>query len=625
MIELIAPSPILSPGATLLDRGATFCVWAPHAQRIDVHLLEPERFVALTKDQHGYFSARVEEIQAGTRYLYRIDGHLERPDPVSHSQPEGVHGPSEVVDHAFAWGAHTFAPPALQHSVFYEVHPGTFTQEGTFDAMIPRLPLLKDLGVTTIQLMPIAQFPGQRNWGYDGVYPYAPQSSYGGVQGLKRFVRASHEAGLAVFLDVVYNHLGPEGNYLRDFGPYFTDQYRSPWGESINLDGAYCDAVRQYFIQNALYWLDVYKIDGLRLDATHALFDFSARPFLAELTETVNRWADEHQRSVYLIAENDQSDRFLTLPRSSHGLGLDGQWLDDLHHTLHTALTGESDGYYADYTTFELLPKVLQEGFAYSGQYSPARKRRHGTSSADLSPQRFVVASQTHDQVGNRMLGERLSQLTTFDGLKLAACLIITSPYVPMLFMGEEYGEMTPFLYFTSHTDEALAEAVRKGRKEEFADFDWAGSPPDPQDPATFTQCVLSYDLHTQGHHAQLFALYRFLLSLRRTYTALTNPERSATRVFSNPGQRTICLERSGETHGLRICMNFDIHQRGVITLPASTSTWVKLCDSNSPAWSNQPASEDLAPESYVPNTPMTVPLMATSFAIYHTNYKVSP
>jgi len=592
-------------------------VWAPHVQQLELHLVRQDRRVPMQRDSAGYFSCVTSDVWPGDRYVYRLDGQHDRPDPASRSQPDGVHGPSEVVDPRFDWTDNGWMPPTLRNSVLYELHVGTYTDAGTFAAIIPHLERLRALGITTLELMPVAQFPGARNWGYDGVNLYAPHRAYGGVQGLKRLVDACHAAGLAVMLDVVYNHLGPEGNYLAQYGPYFTDRYHTPWGDSVNLDGPHSDHVRRYFIENAVYWLDKFHIDGLRLDATHALFDFSAQTFLSELARTVHDWADRHNRRVHLIAENDRSDRALLLPEAAGGLGLDGQWLDDLHHTLHCALTGESDGYYADYADFALLPKVLREGFAYTGQYSPARQRRHGSRSADIPADRFVVCTQNHDQVGNRMLGERLSALTDLNGLKLAAGLLLTSPYVPLLFMGQEYGEIAPFLYFVSHGDPHLIEAVQQGRAAEFADFKWKGTPPDPQAEETFRRCVLQHQRRDDGAHAILYRLYGHLLELRRTIPALTNPRRAATRVLADDGARIVALERREGAGAVRVVMNFHLDTPQTLTLPPDDAPWHSICDSNAAEWRPDQRAAHTAPARLEPNTPAAITLPPKSFVIY--------
>ncbi len=375
--------------------------------------------------------------------------------------------------------------------IMYELHAGTFIPEGTFDAVIPGLDHLKDLGINATDIMPVAQFPGERNWGYDGVYPFAVQNSYGGPDGLKRIVNECHTKGIAVILDVIYNHLGPEGNYLRDYGPYFTDRYKTPWGQAINFDGPYSNEVRNFFIENALSWLKNYHIEGLRIDAIHGIYDMSAQPFLPELAERVEEFSQQEGRKFYLIAESDLNNSYALRPRDSGGSGLDALWCDDFHHALHTLLTGETDGYYVDFGKIGHLVKSFREGFVYSGQYSAFRKRNHGNSSADIPPDRFVVFSQNHDQTGNRLKGERLSSLVSFESLKLAAGVVLLSPYIPLIFMGEEYGETAPFLFFISHSDPELIKAVRQGRKDEFKTFNWKDEPPDPQDIETFMRSKL--------------------------------------------------------------------------------------------------------------------------------------
>src|SRR4029077_1030537 len=364
----------------------------------------------------------------------------------------------------------------------YELHTGTFTEEGTFESAISRLESLADLGVTAVELMPVAQFPGTRNWGYDGVFPYAVQNSSGGPRGLQKFVNAAHGIGLSVILDVVYNHLGPEGNFAGEFGPYFTDRYRTPWGRAVNFDGHGSDPVRAFFIQNAIYWLKEFHIDALRLDAVHGIFDFSAHHFLAELKESVEALAQRSRRKLFVIAESDLNDARLLHALDRGGYGLDVQWSDDFHHALHTLLTHEFTGYYSDFGSIDDLCEVLRDGWLYSGQYSRFRRRRHGNSAAGIQQSRFVVFSQNHDQVGNRAQGERLIQLVDFESIKLAAGVTLLSPFVPLLFMGEEYGETHPFLYSTSHFSPELNEAVRKGRREEFAAFGWGDDLPDPDD-----------------------------------------------------------------------------------------------------------------------------------------------
>lgn len=563
-----------------LDNGdVRFCVWGYDAETIDLHLLNTDTYIPMTRDDHGYYTCTVSDVENGDRYQYRIDGDKERPDMGSRYQPEGVHGPSAFIDQHFTWSDAGFVPPSLRNSVIYELHVGTFSEEGTFRGIVPHLQRLREMGVTTLQLMPIAEFPGGRNWGYDGVQLFAPNHDYGTPDDLRYLVNEAHRLGLAVMLDVVYNHLGPEGNYLWDYAPYFTDRYQGAWGDSLNFDGEHSDAVRNHFLSNAIYWLDEFHIDGLRLDATHALLDFSAVTFLDELVLRVDEWADAHNRRVYLIAENDQSNRRLLLPREANGVGLDAQWLDDLHHAIHTLLTGEHDGYYADYGEFDQLVKCLREGYIYSGQYTPSRKRTHGTSSADIRADKFIVATQTHDQVGNRMLGERLNQLVDFDALRLATGLLLLSPYVPMLFMGQEYADPAPFLFFTSFGDADLIEGVRAGRKEEFKDFAWEGDPPDPQDPTTFHKSKLAHDLRYEGQHAQIYQLYHDLLKLRRETAAITNPYRQATRILTPTPQHAFWMMRADATQAIYAGFNFEAEQ--AVTLETPVGNLRKLYDSH--------------------------------------------
>src|SRR5438128_2129086 len=470
---------------------------------------------------NGYHQVTVEKLPRGARYKYRLATGKELPDPVSRYQPEGVHGPSEAVDPRFDWQDQHWPGLPIENYIIYELHAGTFTTEGTFEAALRHLDDLVNIGITAVEIMPVAQFPGTRNWGYDGVFPFAVQNSYGGPLALKRVVNACHERGLSVILDVVYNHLGPEGNYLSVFAPYFTDAYKTPWGNAINFDGPYSHGVRDYFINNALHWLEHYHMDGLRLDATHASLDHIARHFFQQLADAVADFARRQGRKRLLIAESDLDDCRVTTPIEAGGYSIDAQWSDDFHHSLHTLLTGERHGYYEDFGDIEHLAKAYREGFVYSWQYSPHRKRLHGSSSSDLPGHRFVVYSANHDQVGNRMLGERLASLIPFEAQKLAACAVMLSPNVPLLFMGEEYGERAPFLYFISHTDEPLVAAVRAGRKAEFAAFKWRGEPPDPQSIETFRQSTLRWERRTSGRHQTMLAFYASLIQLRKMTPAL--------------------------------------------------------------------------------------------------------
>ncbi len=566
------------------DRRCAFALWAPLLKQAAVRLVAPEeRLIPMVRNERGYWHATVTGIDPGALYCYRWDGETDRPDPASHSQPQGVHGPSRVVDHAFAWTDAGWRPPPLERWVMYELHVGTFTPEGTFDAIIPRLPELRELGVTALELLPVAQFPGERNWGYDGVYPYAAQESYGGVEGLKRLVDACHRQGLAVILDVVYNHLGPEGNYLWGLGTYFTNQYRTPWGDAVNYDGPHSPGVREYVVGNTRYWFETCHCDALRLDAVHAIYDFGARHILAELAETAADCGRRLGRPCYLIAESDLNDPRLVRPPSVGGYGLDAQWSDDFHHALHTVLTGERHGYYADFGDLEQLALAYRRPFVYAWNYAPHRRRFHGADPSDCPASRFVVCSQNHDQVGNRALGERLSGLLPFPALKLAAAAVLLSPYLPLLFMGEEYGEPRPFLYFISHGDPDLIEGVRQGRREEFAAFHAAGEAPDPQSPATFENSKLQWELGKTGRHGQLRAFYRELLRLRRDLPALARLDNAGlTATVIAP--TVLELRRWCDASRIVVWLNFATAPATVTVTPGA-GPWRKLLDAADSAW----------------------------------------
>jgi len=471
----------------------------------------------------GYHAALLEAIEPGTRYRYRLDGDRELPDPASRFQPDGVRGPSVVLDPGvFRWTDAGWPGLTLSSLVLYEVHVGTFSPQGTFDGIIDALGDLASLGVTAVELMPVGQFPGRRNWGYDVVFPYAVQNTYGGPLGLARLVDACHGAGLAVVLDVVYNHFGPEGATAPEFGPYSTDRYRTPWGDAVNVDGAGGDEVRRFFIENAMQWFEDFHVDALRLDAVQGIVDVSPRPFLAELADETRGLAGRLGRPLHLIAESDLGDPGVIRPAASGGLDLDAQWSDDFHHSVHALLTGERQGYYRDFGTMEHLARALRDGYTYTGQYSEFRQRRHGAPTGGIPAERFVVFLQNHDQVGNRPRGERLSQLLDLESLKLAAGVLLLSPFVPLLFMGEEYAEPAPFHYFVDHEDPQLLERVRAGRR---AEYEWLGGSlgeaPDPADPTTFERSTLHRELGSEGTHAELRAFYGELLRLRRETPAL--------------------------------------------------------------------------------------------------------
>jgi maltooligosyltrehalose trehalohydrolase len=611
----VIPGPEERLGATPIPGGGCrFLVHAPSAHRVEVCVLSPvEQTVTLERDGRGYHRGIVAEAGPGSLYLFRLDGKRERPDPASRYQPQGVHGPSCVTDPlSFRWEDREWAGLPLENHVFYELHVGTFTPEGTFEAVIPRLDSLRELGITAVELMPVAQFPGSRNWGYDGAYPFAVQASYGGPEGLKALVNACHLRGMAVVLDVVYNHLGPEGNYLGDFGPYFTDRYKTPWGAAINFDGPGSDEVRRYFLENARSWLTEFRVDALRLDAIHGIIDVSAYPFLAELADTVRALEAREHRTFHLIPESDRNDARVVTPRELGGFGHRAQWNDDFHHALHVLLTGEYDGYFCDFGAVEDLADAFTEGFVYDGRYSAYRGRRHGNSSRTLDARQLVVFSQNHDQVGNRMRGERLSRLASFESLKLAAGVVLLSPFLPLLFMGEEYGETAPFFYFISHSDRELVDAVRTGRKKEFASFRWNGEIQDPQDEETFHRSRIDYDLRETGRHLLLRSYYRELLRLRREHPVLSRVTREGMNAVALEREKTLLVTRSlGDDRTAAVC-HFG-EGPASIPVPLPHGQWTTILDSAHPMWGGGGSA---VPEEICSGGTATVPIGPRSFVV---------
>jgi maltooligosyltrehalose trehalohydrolase len=546
----------------------SFLVWAPRQDIVAVRLAgEGDGHSGDEAIDHpmepyegGYFFLELPGLDRAPTYHFVLADGNSLPDPASRWQPDGVHGPSRGVDPAaFEWTDGGFAGPVRSQSVIYELHIGTFTAEGTFDAAIEHLPELAELGITTVEPMPIAAFPGRRNWGYDGVFPFAAQDSYGGPAGFQRFVDACHKHGLAVMLDVVYNHLGPEGNVLSAYGPYFTDVYATPWGAAVNVSEAGSDEVRRYFIENALMWLRDYHVDGLRLDAIHGIVDPTASPFLAELTTAVERVATQLDRSWLLIAESSDNNPKVVSPVAAGGLGFGGQWDDDFHHALHALLTGERDGYYADYGTVEDLAAAFSDGFVYEGQYSAFRGRRHGATAAGVPRDRFVVFAQNHDQIGNRAAAERLTSLVSEDAARLAMAALLLSPFVPLLFMGEEYAETAPFPYFVDHGDPGLLEAVREGRAKEFArDADAF----DPAATETFDLARLDRAGRETDSGRCRLALVRTLLAARRDHAVLTDPGAIESRVAVSDD--VIRVTRTGSTGASFVALNTAAAERAV-------------------------------------------------------------
>ena len=501
----------------------SFRIWAPHANQ--VYLKIDGDLFGMTPVDSGWWRAEVPLAKAGIDYGFVVDGGEPLPDPRSPWQPNGIHGPSRTLDHgAFSWTDQRWQAKPLSSAIIYELHIGTFTPQGTFIAAIDKLEYLLDLGITHIELMPAAEFSGTRGWGYDGVDLYAPHHAYGDPDDLKRLVDACHARGLAVMLDVVYNHLGPAGNYLARFGPYFTQRYATPWGQAVNFDGPESDEVRQFFFDNALMWLRDYHFDGLRIDAVHAIIDTSALHFLEQLACAVAELQAQTGRQLALIAESDLNDPRIVRPREIGGYGVHAQWSDDFHHALHCVLTGERAGYYRDFGSLADLAKALQQMFVYDGRYSTFRRRRHGRPPSGLSGHGFLGYLQTHDQIGNRAKGERSSHLMNPGRLKIAAALVLTAPFIPMLFQGEEWGATSPFFYFTDHEDPELGRNVTAGRRREFAAFGWNPEEiPDPQGIETFERSKLNWSERDKEPHAGLLAWHRRLIELRREIPALSD------------------------------------------------------------------------------------------------------
>ncbi len=599
MIEIDTVKRRRAIGVELLPDGAVHArVWAPHAQDGGIAVVieggpgskRDERvIVPLTAEDRGYFSGGLPGAAAGTRYRFQFGGDGELvADPASRFQPEGVHGPSQVVDPAaFAWEVDHWDIPPFRDWVIYELHVGAFTREGTFAAIVPCLPYLKDLGVTAIELMPIAQFPGNRNWGYDAVFPFATQDSYGGPDGLRLLVDAAHLQGIAVLLDVIYNHLGPEGSVVHRYGPYFTAHYRTPWGDALNFDGPASDEVRAFFIESALMWLEEYRIDGFRIDAVHQIYDPQAQPFLAELADAVHGRAAELGRRAVLIAESDLNDTKIILPRGLGGDGLDAQWADDFCHALEAQLVGESSPYTTDFGEFGHLATAMRQAFVYTGQYSEMRQRRFGRAPQPATSDQFVVFLQNHDQVGNRPGGLRLNRHITFAQYKLGAATLLLSPFVPMLFMGEEYGEPNPFLYVTDHGDLELVAAVRAGRQADFPQLagDSETNAPDPQAVSSFERSRVQIGLHddesvaTAAEHRALYDLYHALLALRRAIPTLTDP-RANHEVIARDEQRVLLIHRTDpeETEATLAILAFG-DEPTTVTLPIPAGAWTKRFD----------------------------------------------
>jgi maltooligosyltrehalose trehalohydrolase len=541
-------------------------VWAPIASRVDAVLYrddattETDRLSMRPGPSAGWW-----ETEAGARtYAFSLDGGPPRPDPRSQSQPFGIDGPSRLVDHeAFEWGdaERRWRGLDLAGAVVYELHVGTFSSEGTFDGVASHLGHLVDLGIDAIELCPVAEFSGDHGWGYDGVDLFAPHHAYGGPDGLKRLIRASHEAGIAVVLDVVYNHLGPAGNYLSEFGPYFTPAHTTNWGEAVNFDGPGSDEVRRFVLDNAAMWFGDYHVDGLRLDAVHAIADDSAVHILEDLAGLTETFGRRLHKPLFLVAESDRNDPRYVRSREANGLGMHAAWADEFHHALHAVLTGERTGYYEDFGSLAHLAKACRQAWVYAGDYSPHRRRRHGRPPDGLAAQRFVTFLQNHDQVGNRAKGERIAELAGIEAAKIGACLTLLSPFVPMLFQGEEWAASAPFQYFTDHRDPELGRKVSEGRREEFADFGWGPDEvPDPQDPATFEHSRLDWDELGELPHREVLEWYQALIALRRDRHELADTRLAETTTAFDEDAGWLVVERGSRQAGggsLVVAANF--------------------------------------------------------------------
>ncbi|WP_031527112.1 malto-oligosyltrehalose trehalohydrolase [Dyadobacter crusticola] len=576
------------PGIRFNEFGeAEVLVWAPLAEEASILLVDQDKNLSLQKADYGYWTLKTDKIKPDDLYQIVLGEEEPLPDPASVYQPQGVHGPSQAVDiKDFQWTDQQWKNPGLSDYIIYEVHIGTFTPEGTLQAIESKLDHLVELGVNAIEIMPVSQFAGARNWGYDGVFPYSVQDSYGGPRAMQEFVNACHGRGIAVVLDMVYNHLGPEGNVFGKFGHYFTDKYHTPWGDAVNVDDAWSDAVRQYFIENALMWFHDFHIDALRLDAVHAIKDFGPLHLLQEMKMRVNELSELTNRQHYLMVEMDLNDTRFVKPIEKGGYGMDAQWIDEFHHALRVSSGQQKSGYYSDFEPIVSLAKSYKDAYVYDGVYSDHRKRKFGVKADGLPGQQFIVFSQNHDHVGNRMLGERTSQLVSFEMQKLLAGAVLISPYLPLLFMGEEWSETNPFQYFVSHTDPELAEAVRKGRKSEFAAFHMEGDAPDPVSEETFRKSKVQWELLDKEPHRTMLNYYKTFIALRKQEPALRKTDRDGIIVEGFEDRELIILQRVSPEQHLTAVLNFSKNAQEV-SLPGE-SNWQKLIVSSDTKWGGE-------------------------------------
>jgi maltooligosyltrehalose trehalohydrolase len=608
----------MPPVQFLQDNRYRFIVWAPEKERMILHVVAPfEKEFPMQKDDSGNFWVEITLSEKDLRYFYKPEGEKDYPDPASQFQPEGVHGPSQIVDHrVYQWKDKHWEGLPLEELVMYELHVGTFTRDGNFEAVIQRLDSLKETGINALELMPVSQFPGNRNWGYDGVYPYAVHASYGGPEGLKKLVDACHVRGIAVFIDGVYNHLGPEGNYLPQFGPYCTKKYRTPWGEAINFDGEWSDGVRDYFSDNIIHWFENYHIDGIRCDAIHTVFDTSAVHFWELVHNKVTRAQKRLGRRFHLIAESDLNSPKVVRPNEVGGYGFDAQWLDDFHHALYVLLNPADKDRYYDFGAIEQLAKGYTEGFVHSGEWVKFRKRRHGSSSAGVPGNKFIAFNLNHDQAGNRAGGERLCMLVNFERVKLAAAALMLSPYIPMLFMGEEYADDTPFFYFVSHGDEELIKAVREGRKAEFKDFGFNTEVPDPQDEDTFNRSKIHWEKRNGHSHNIILQWHQELIMMRKTLAPLQNFNKRDVQVQIIESNAFILFRNSTRQEKL-VCF-FNLSESEIaVTVPESIFPANKILDSKEDKWISR--NEDRrGVHSPTLHPAQTITLLPLSVVVYH-------
>lgn len=543
-------------GMRWINNQAHIRIWAPWATTVDCLLTEREILIPLEKQAYGYWYANSKLPQHDEWYKIIIDG-IAYPDPASLFQPEGVHGPSAMIDLDYPWTDQRYHAPAQRELIIYELHVGTFSDKNDFYGVIDRIPYLKDLGVNAIELMPVGQFPGERNWGYDGVYAFAVQNSYGGARGLQQLVDACHQAGIAVILDVVYNHFGPEGNYLPAFGPYFTAKYHTPWGDAVNYDDELNYGVRDFVLANVRMWFEDFHIDGLRMDAVHAIKDFGPAHILQDIRRLTDDIVAKSEKQRYLFVECDLNDRRFLDPLEVNGFAMDGQWLDEFHHTLRVAAGEERKGYYKEFEGVVHLAKAYEKAYVFDGCYSSHRKRFFGTDSDGIEGDRFIVFSQNHDQVGNRMLGERSSSLYSVETTRLMAFAVFLSPYIPLLFMGEEWGTKKPFQYFVNHSDQQLVKNVQQGREEEFKEFQTSGEVPNPQDKATFQRSVLDWNELGKSPFCQHYLYYKALIALRKSHPVLKDLNREDIKVDCLPEQNVLLLKARKAKSKLLAVLNF--------------------------------------------------------------------